>query len=152
MVHNIISATRTKHGTITWHDNADQHPCAKLLCHIWLEWLKRLTRFNLLYLSQFSILEHKSGFIGKVLTRTMCCSSSTCMKYSSFVRNRQHMLVHWHWSGILPVVQRLLICATDVMYSFDSLELKLSVDTTLKLVAAVIKKIWCLYQLLCLYD
>ena len=48
----------------------------------------------------------------------------------------------------MSVVQRLLICATDVMCSFDSLEPKLSVDTTLKLVAAVTEKIWHLYQLL----
>ena len=145
MVYSIISATRTKHDTITWHDNAGQCPCAKLLCHIWLEWLKRLARFNLLYLSHFSTLEHVSGFIGKVLTRTMCCCSRTSMEYSWFVRNRQHMLDHWHWSGILPVVQRLRICATDVMCSFDSWELKLSIDTTLKLVTAVTKKIWQFY-------
>ena len=49
MVYNIISATQTKYGTITWHDNAGQRPCAKLLCHIWLEWLKKLARSNLLY-------------------------------------------------------------------------------------------------------
>ena len=142
MVYNIISATGTKHGTITWHDNAGQRCHAKLLCHVWLEWLKRLAGSNLLYLSHFSILEHESGCIGKVLTSTICCCSSTCMKYSWLFRNRQHMLVDWHWSGILPVVQRLRICATDVMCSFDTWELKLSIDTTLKLVAAVTKKIW----------
>ena len=109
MVYNIISATQTKYGTITWHDNTGQRPCAKLLCHIWLEWLKRLARSDLLYLSHFSILEHESGFIGKVLTRTMCCSSSTCMEYSSFVRKRQYMLIDWHWSGILWVIQKLCI-------------------------------------------
>ena len=151
MVYNIISATRTKHGTITWHDNAGQCPCAKLLCHIWLEWLNRLARFNLLYLSHSSTLEHKSEFIGKVLTSTVCWCSSTCMKYSWFARNRQHMLVHWHWSGILWVIQRLLICAADVVCSFDLLKIKLSIDITLKLVAAVTKKIWHLYQLPCLY-
>ena len=36
-------------------------------------------------------------------------------------------------------------CVSDVMCSFDSLELKLSIDTTLKLVAVVTKKIWHLY-------
>ena len=151
MVYNIISATQTKYGTITRHDNAGQRPCAKLLCHIWLEWLKRLTRFNLLHLSHFSILEHKSGFIGKVLTRTICCCSRTSMEYSWFVRNRQHMLVHWHSSGILPVVQRLHICATDVMCSFDLLEPKLSIDTTMKLVAPLTKKIWQFYLVPGLY-
>ena len=151
MVYSIISATRTKHGTITWHDNAGQRPCAKLLCHIWLEWLKRLARSNLLYLSHFSMLEHESGFIGKVLTRTVHRCSSICMKYSWIARNRQYMLIDWHWSGILPVVQRLRICATDVMCSFDSSELKLSIDTTLKLVAAVTKKIWQFYAVPGLY-
>ena len=136
---------------MTWHDNAGQRPCAKLLCHIWLEWLKRLARSDLLYLSHFSILEHESWFIGKVRTRAICWCSSTCMKYSSFLRNRQYMLIDWHWSGILWVTQRLHICATDVMCSFNSLELKLPIDTTLKLVAAVTKKIWHLHQLPCLY-